>query len=267
MHYFALCAVALSGVAFCLATLMGFKQLRNKNGNSRWVATMWVGIGLLTLGFIFALFDGEHDRFKFGVMSSLATIASIFFAGRFLTLPSRGLLVLPVGGMALLVAMAGLAETHHVAKNPDAEKAGMTASLVIHIIIMCGHLAAMLFSGAVGTLYMITAKKLKTSLDVALQLPSLSTLENLCEKSLIVATALLIGGLVTGGAAMQDSNSFSLLSLPVLSAMLSMSVLVILLALRLTGKLNRRYMAIGSVFVLLLAALSIVSVSAGHYVS
>ena len=269
LHYLALTLVTLAGLCFCLAAIIRLRRLQSghrSNGHG-WIWPVWTGITFLTVGFVISLIEGQHERFRFGVMSSLAAIASLFFASRFLTLPSRGLLALPVGGMALLVAMSGLTETHRVAaQDPAIEPESMPFSLLVHIIIMCGHLAAMLFAGAVGGLYLVTSRKLKTSLDVALQLPSLSTLERLCEKSLIVATALLIGGLVTGGAAMLKTNSISLLSLPVLSAMLSMAVLVIILAARLTGKLNRSHLAIGSLFVLGLAALSIISVSAGHYV-
>ena len=163
--------------------------------------------------------------------------------------------------MALLVALTGLTP-------PDPVVAATERGLLLktHISIMVFHLAAMLIAGGAGVLYLIAARKLKTSVSAALQLPKLPVLERLCERALVVATALLIGGLVTGGAAMRTSDRFTGTSLPVLIAMLSMAVLVVILALRLAGRLNRSRLAWSAQIALVLAALSILSVVAGHYV-
>ena len=265
MHLLALIAVTLAGLAFCSAALLRWRNLQKDDVDPhRWVWPVWLGILFLTVGLVFAFLDGQHPSFRFGVLVSWVAIATIFFVSRYLTLPSRGLLVLPVGGMALLVALTGLAEKFQV-QEVRSDEDGMPAILIIHILFMTCHMAAMLASGAAGGTYLLTSRKLKTSVDAALRLPSLSTLERLCERALVIATALLIGGLVTGASAMRLSEHFSLTSWPAISGMVSMAALVIMLALRLAGKLTRRYLAFGSLFVLVLAVLSLASVFAGHY--
>src|SRR5690606_19539339 len=116
----------------------------------------------------------------------------------YLTAPSRKLLLLPAGGMAILLAMAGLA--------PPADAA--TASgpiLVLHIIFMTLALTAHLVSAGSGLLYLLAVRSLKEGAVRALRMPALPNLDRLCERALVIATGLLLGGLATGGVAMRAS--------------------------------------------------------------
>lgn len=266
MHALALIAAALAGIGFVAAALLRLRSRRDSEMEPVWLWPVWLGIALLTVALVLAFAEGEHRGFRFGVLVSWVGAASLFFIRRYLTLPSPSLLVLPIGAMALLVALAGLAErVAGEAPGYREEEGGMPLLLLLHIALMTLHLVAMVVAGGSGAVYLRTSRKLKTSAASALRLPSLATLEGLCERSLVVATALLIGGLVTGGAAMQIYRDFKLTSAPALSGMLSMAVLVVMLALRLRGRLGRRYLALGSLVVLGLALLSLGSVFAGHY--
>src|SRR5204862_209152 len=81
-------------------------------------------------------------------------------------------------------------------------------------------------------MYLTAVRQLKSPSPRTLRLPSLPLLERLTERSLVVATALLMGGLATGGAAMQLSRSISLAQPSIILALMTMALLVLVLALR-----------------------------------
>ena len=91
---------------------------------------------------------------------------------RFLSVNSPGLLLLPVGIMALLVAIFGIIDSSHLGRSMDER------SLVfyIHIIFMSANLAAVLLASAAAGMYLVVSRQLKTASERALQLPQLPPL-------------------------------------------------------------------------------------------
>jgi hypothetical protein len=154
--------------------------------------------------------------------------------------------------MALLVAMSSLIDASATTSEPTEGIAWITQ---VHIGFMAMHLAVMLVTGAAGGMYLTAARQLKSPTPRALRLPSLPVLERLTERGLVIATALLLGGLATGGAAMQLTRSLNLAQPSIILSLMTMVLLIVALGLRATTHLNRRGIAMAAVVAMLIAAL------------
>lgn len=251
MHLVAVILVALAGVCYCLAALLRWRLLRRPDPSAGRGWALWVGILLHSVALVLSLVEGRHPDFAYGVLGVWAAVASLSFVSRFLRTPSRWLLVLPLGGMALLIAMAGLM----VKPEPTATR-GLPAIVLVHILFMSAHLAAALVAGASAALYLLAVRQLKAAKIGALRLPNLPQLDQLFERTLVVSTALLLGGLATGGGAMQISDSFSLLHPASLLSLANMGLLVLVLALRLAERVGRRGIALSAIASLLVTAIA-----------
>ncbi len=213
---------------------------------------LYSGVVALTLGLVMSLADGTHPAFTHGVIGIWACLGSLVFLRRYLTAPSRKLLLLPAGGMAILLAMAGLA--------PPADASTASGPLLfLHIVFMTLALTAHLVSAGSGLLYLLAVRSLKEGAVRALRMPALPNLDRLCEHALVVATGLLLGGLATGGVAMRASETFRLSHPASVLALIDMAVLVIALALRTTGHLGRRSMALTALVTAVLLGLATAS--------
>ena len=183
-----------------------------------------------------------------------AATAALHFALGFLTAPTRVLLVLPIGCLALLLALAGTVRPGH------AGEASTHLIVILHSVCMALHLAVALVAGGAGGLYLIAVRQLKRASTRAFRLPPLPLLEQVTERALIIATALLMAGLATGGAAISGAGdggrSVSLAHPSVVIAFVSLLLLALLLGLRLGGRINRRGVALVAVQTMVLAALS-----------
>lgn len=255
MHLTAIILVAAAGICYVVAALLRWRQMGvSDERTSAHLIPLWLGLALHSVSLVLSLMNPGQRDFAYGVLAVWAAVAGLFFVSRYLASPSRTILVLPVGGMALLVAMAELA-------SPDTTPGGEATSWItrVHVAFMALHLAVMLLSGAAGGMYLTAVRQLKSPSPRALRLPSLPLLERLTERSLVIATALLMGGLATGGAAMQLKRSISLAQPSIVLALMTMALLVLVLALRSTGRLNRRGVALGAVGAMLIAALGAVS--------
>ena len=261
MHLTAIILVAAAGVCYVIAALVRWRQMAvSDDRRSAHLIPLWLGLGLHTVSLVLSLVNPGQRDFAYGVLAVWAAVAGLFFVSRYLASPSRTILVLPVGGMALLVAMAELAS----GESPPSS--GATPWITrVHVAFMALHLAVMLVSGAAGGMYLTAVRQLKSPSPRALRLPSLPLLERLTERSLVIATALLMGGLATGSAAMQLSRNVSLGKPSIVLALMTMAVLVLILALRSTGHLNRRGVALGAVWAMLIAALGAVSQLVGTH--
>jgi hypothetical protein len=242
MHLVAVVLVALAGLSCCLAALLRWRLLRAAEASRGYLWAVWVGIVLLSAGLVASLVEGQHRDFAYGTLGVWAAVASLAFVSRFLHTPSRWLLVLPLGGMALLIAMAGL-----MARPEPPAAGGMPGIVLVHILFMSAHLAAALVAGASAALYLLAVRQLKAATIGALRLPNLPQLDQLFERSLVVSTALLLGGLASGGGAMQLSRSFSLLHPASLLSLANMALLVVALAVRQAHGLGRRGIALGAI--------------------
>jgi len=252
MHLAAVLLVALAG-ACCMWSAWRWWRLAGQVGSEA-ARPIWlyVGVVALTLGLALSLADGTHPAFTHGVIGVWACLGSLVFLRHYLTAPSRKLLLLPAGGMAILLAMAGLA--------PPADAS--TASgpiLILHIVFMTLALTAHLVSAGSGLLYLLAVRSLKEGAVRALRMPALPNLDRLCERALVIATGLLLGGLATGGVAMRASETFRLSHPASILALIDMAVLVVALALRTTGHLGRRSMALTALVTALLLGLATAS--------
>ena len=257
MHNVAIALIAAAGCCFCAAALLRWRQMGRVDApQPRYLWPMWAGMALLTASLVLSLCDAREVDFSYSVLGVWAGVASLLFLSRYLAVPSRGVLVLPIGGMSLLVAMAELTGRR------DHQLVAATSGhwiTSVHALFMSLELAAMVIAGTAGGLYLIAARQLKSPSVRALRLPSLPLLERLTERSLVVATALLLGGLATGGAAMQMSRSISLAHPTIVLSRVSMIVLVATLALRSAQRISRGMVAAAAVAGLVLSALGAVS--------
>ena len=149
------------------------------------------------------MIDRDDRILTYTILGSWSGVASLAFLARFLSLPSRGLLVLPIGAMVLLVVVAQLTTERETQPVNDS----ISAIALMHILFMSTHLAAMLVAGTAGAMHRFTRRELKQEAAVALQLPSLPLLARVMHTALVTATALLLGGLATGGLAVAESDS------------------------------------------------------------
>ncbi len=255
MHQIAVLLIALAGLCYVAAVWLRWRQMAvSDERTTAHLFPLWIGLFLHSVSLVLSLMDRGQRDFSYAVLAVWAAVAGVFFVSRYLASPSRIILVLPVGGMALLVAMAELAS------GEAAPVSGGTPWITrIHIGFMVLHVAVMLVSGAAGGMYLTAVRQLKASSSRALRLPSLPLLERLTERSLVVATALLMGGLATGGAAMQLSRVIKLAQPSIVLALITMALLVLVLALRATGRLTRRGVALGAVTAMIIAALGAIS--------
>ncbi|HYE04438.1 MAG TPA: hypothetical protein VEL07_02850 [Planctomycetota bacterium] len=261
MHAFAVVMLAAAGLAYCGAAALRWRALRAPGDTKR--AHPWLvvaGLLLHSAGVALSLLDNAHQPFLFGAVAAWAAVACVVFLGRFLAVPSTWLLVLPIGGVALLVAGAGIAAPP--AGGGDGGGGWITG---LHLAFMAAHLAATLVAGAAGALWLVAVRQLKSATVGAFRLPNLPLLERLSERALVAATALLIGGLATGGAAMRLGGGFSLAHPTVILALATMAVLTVALGLRAVQRLSRRGIAGAAIICMVLGALSLVSLVPGRH--
>jgi hypothetical protein len=254
MHQTAVVLIALAGLCYCLVAVRRWLLLRLAAGVAGRPWLVWIGMGLHSAGLALSLLDAERADFAHAVLGSWAALASLLFLSRFLASPNRWLLVLPVGGMVLLLAVAGLA-----VHPREATPGHMPAIIVVHILFMTAQLAAALLAGASAFVYLVAVRQLKAAQAGAFTLPNLPKLDHLFERSLVVSTALLIGGLATGGAAISVSPNFSLAHPASILSLVNMGLLVLAWSLRLANGLSRRGLAWGALASLAVAAIATVS--------
>lgn len=260
MHVAAIVLLAAAGLAYCLGAVLRWRALlRGETRAAAW--PLWAGLALHTASVVCSLLDPAGRDFAAGVLGMWAGVASIGFLRRYLAMPSRWLLVLPLGGMALLVAGAGLAE-RHLGPEPSTMVGGGGWVTRLHVVFMALHLAATAIAAGAGVLYLVAVRQLKSASIGAFTLPNLPRIDTVGERGLVVATALLIGGLATGGVAMGGRGGGGALLQPaIVLALLTMAVLVATLALRLAHRVGRRGIAVASLACLALDALAMISVT------
>jgi hypothetical protein len=219
--------------------------------DGRW---WWIAFAAQSAALLVSLIDTNHRSFAYGALATWAGVAAVLFAGRFLSASSRLLFALPLGALALLVAVAGTASLG----APPEDGAGSWISRV-HLGFMAAHLAAIVAAGTGGGLYVLASARLKSADPRATRLPTLPVLERLIERGLIWGTSLLIGGLATGGAAVRVAESFHLFHPTAILGVMECILLFTVLAMHRTRKLSRRALAIAAACCLAVAVLATLS--------
>jgi hypothetical protein len=246
--------VVLAGIGLCLAAWSRWRSLARPDSATEGrcpvtvpgtgLGWLWLAFALLTAATVLALFGGgsggDHRDLAYGVLTVWAATASMVFLGRWLAMPSRSLLALPVGAMALMVATASATGPARIAAAPSMSGEGLPWIVMVHIAFMVGFTVAMILAGTAGLLYLFVSLLLKRASPSVMNLPNLRLLERLSERGLIVGTALLTGGIAVGGVALRGSevslaNPTSLLGLGCLL------LLVVILALRAANRLGGRH--------------------------
>lgn len=255
MHQLTILLVACAGLAYCASALQRWRLIgRSGEATSSRISALWLGFAVHSAALALAFCTQPQDRdLLYAILGVWAGVASLVFATRYIAGPSRGLLALPVGCMALLIAMTSLAGGEQIRQQ------GSGWIGIVHGGFMAAYLAAILVAGAIAGLYVIAARQLRSASVRALKLPELPTLERLTERSLIVATALLMGGVATGGAAMEHARGFSLAHPTTLIALVSLGIMVLVLASHAAGRFSRRAFAIATIGCMALGASSLLS--------
>jgi hypothetical protein len=254
MHLLAVVLVAAAGVTYCFAAWQRWRTLAAPGeDSSRRVPALWLGFALHTAAVAVACGDPAQRDFLYAVLGVWAAIAALLFAARFIAGPSRGLLALPIGCMALLVAMASLAT------RPEHPPRGGGAITWLHAGFMVGYLGAVLAAGSSGALYLIASRQLKSASARAFRLPALPALERLTQRSLIVATALLMAGVATGGAAMEQVPGSSLAQPTIAIALANLALQVAVLAVFAAHRMSHRGLARAAAWCMALGGVELIS--------
>jgi ABC-type uncharacterized transport system permease subunit len=259
MFAVALALVALSGAVALVAAWLRWAALGRADDAGRPMVMAWVAFGCLTAGLVMSLLEGAHRDVSYFILASWAAVGAVLFAGRFLAAPSRSLLLLPIGTILLLLAMAG---AWRLGAGPGevTRVGGLPLIVWIHIGTVIIAMSVLTVAGAAGILCQLAARALKRASMRGLRLPPLPQLERLTERTLVVGTALLSAALATGGAAVQVSQTFTLPNPTMLIGIANLGLLVVALALRVSGRLPRRGLATAALFSLALVVLSAISV-------
>lgn len=215
---------------------------------------LWSGMMFLSLSLVAAFMDGGHISFAYAILTIWAAVASVFFMAGFLSIPTPGLLVLPVGALAVLIAIVG-----GFALSDKGESDEYHWVTIVHMVFMTLSIGMVMAGSAAGGLYFLGSKQLKSVSPRALRLPSLSKLARLNERALIIGTGLLLGGMATGSIAMRFSEKIDLTSpAPILSG-LTLVILTAVLGLHMKQRQPARVFAFASFLALLLMVIATVS--------
>jgi hypothetical protein len=257
MHIAAVVLLILSGLCFCAAGVLRWRHLTAPDRHVEGGRITWLGMGLLSASVVCSLIDGQHVRFLSAGLSAWAAAAAAIFLTGFLRRPGPTLFALPAGGLALLGAGLALLEQPQQGDEPLAVLA------ILHVLFMAGYTAAMLVAGSGAGLYLMAARQLKRADKRGLALPSLPFCCRVFEIALVVAAALLIGGVAIGGVAISGAQmrmqpDFTLATpIPVL-AVINLLGISALLAVQLYGHLPRRRQAHGILALEVVVALTLI---------
>ncbi|TVR39297.1 MAG: hypothetical protein EA402_14830 [Planctomycetota bacterium] len=228
--------LGLAGLAYISAALIRWRDLaRASNPKRPWGLLILGIVAHLASCLISFLFSGGAD-FAYASLGSLLAALAMLIGTRFMSLSSPGLLLLPVGVMAIVVAVFALIDRSHLGRNMDQR------SLVfyVHIIFMAANMAAILLAAASAGMYLVVSRQLKAASNRALRLPQLPPLGALAQRSLLVALAMLLGGMVSGAVAIGPESHFSLFHPTIILAGLALLMVTIALLARASQRISDR---------------------------
>lgn len=250
--------LALAGICYICAAIVRWRGLARDQQAPRPIALLLGGLLAHVLATAMSFAVGGGGDFTFAALGSLLAALAMLVGTRFLSVHSPGLLLLPVGIMAVLVALFALVDSSRFGREADQR------SLVfyVHIIFMSANLAAGLLASAAAGMFLVVSRQLKAASQRALRLPQLPPLAILCQRSLLLALAMLVGGMVSGAVAIDPESGFTALHPTVLLAVVTMIVIAILLFVHASERISHRSLCWGAMLTLILEALIVVSVMA-----
>ncbi|NRA36626.1 MAG: hypothetical protein HRU15_00660 [Planctomycetes bacterium] len=244
MHSISIVLLALSGIFFCLSAAVYWRRMvADKKQDLISMLIVGCGMSALTLSVICSLIDNSDHEFSFILLSIWSAVAAILFVKRFLMMPSRGLLVLPVGAVALMCAVISLVE-----KNKPDLTAGADESLalvvIVHIIFMSLNMASILVAASAAIAYFYSDRQLHLASPRAFELPSLPSLKKVTLVMLVCASAFLFAGMATGAAATTYSESFDYVHPVVVLSLINLLYLLVILFYEATSRIGQRRLSI-----------------------
>lgn len=244
--------LGIGGLCYIIAAIVRWRGLsQSTTKNKRPWALLGTGLAAHICATVISFVISGGADFAYNALGSLFAALAMLIGTRFLSINSPGLLLLPVGIMALLVAIFGIIDSSNLGRSMDKR----SWVFFIHIIFMSLNLAAVLLASAAAGMYLVVSKQLKKAPERALNLPQLPPLGILCERSLLVALAMQIGGMVSGAVAIGPDSTFTASHPTIVVGWLVMLVMALILILRALKRLSYRGLSWGTWAVLALTVI------------
>lgn len=259
MHLAAVVLLGLAGCLFCLAALVYWRRMASNVDGQDQVSMAIVGIAMsaLSASLIISIIEQHEREFTYAVLSTWAAVGALLFIKRFLAMPSRSLLIAPIGAVAIMLAVVSLMGT----PSAVVAKESLPFVTLVHIIFMVLYLVAALVAGAGAIAYFIADRQLRSATERAFKLPSLPSLRRMTFMGLVVCCAVLCAGLATGAAATTYVEAFNYVHPIVIISILDVLVLLVLLFLEVTRGLGQKTLSIVAIVILLSAMCLVVSLN------
>ncbi len=260
MYLSAVILLGIAGCLFCIAAFVYWRRIANSQDAFDKLSMIIVGFAMLSLSasLVLSLIDRTRPEFTYAVLSTWSAVAAILFVKRFLAMPSRSLLMVPIGALAIMFAVVAVMGPPPVAAG---EQEQLPLVTMIHIIFMALFLGANLVGSGAALGYFLADRQLKHASARAFKLPSLPALRRVNLTGLVSSCAMLFAGLATGAAATKYTEDFDYLHPIVLISLLSMLLLLLVLFVELTKGLSQKSLSIVTLFLLVLAVLSVLSLN------
>lgn len=252
--------LALAGLGYIAGAFWRWRSLdqNEKSGLNPWALVTGAFVchavaAALAIGFT------QHADLVFAVCGSIGAALIMLFSARLMGMKTPGLLLMPVGIVVLLVAIAAIIDRPLAhPENDTTELTERSWSFGAHMVFMSANLAASLFCGASAALYLAASRQLKQANRRALRLPGLPLLLSATEKSLLISLAMLLGGFISGGVAIGPDSPFTILHPTVIIAFLTLLLMILTVVARASRRLPASGLAWMCLLILLLDALIVV---------
>jgi hypothetical protein len=253
--------LALAGAGYLAAALWRWRSLATTDRPpGRWL--LWSAVGFHALAVVLILSVNQHYDLAFAAGGSLGAALVALLLTRLQGPQTPGLLLAPVGLMALVVAGAALVDQPEPGLK-TVDPAGRSVVFFVHVVFMTANLAAALISGAAAALYLVASRQLKAPSPRALRLPGLPQSALIAERALAVALITLLGGVVAGGVAIGPDHAFTAFHPTVVLAVVSIVLMAAVIILRATRRLGARGLAWGILATLIVDVGIVVSLQVG----
>ncbi|TVR07597.1 MAG: hypothetical protein EA401_14735 [Planctomycetota bacterium] len=255
MDQFKVWLLALAGLCYVIAAVLRWRALAQDAHAPRPWLLLATGITAHVCATIMAVASSGAADFTYAALGSLLAALAMLVGTRFMAVHTPGLLLLPVGIMACLVAVFAAVDRSYL--SDDIEQRSLL--FYVHIIFMSANLAAMLLASAAAGLYLAVSWQLKAASHRALRLPQLPPLAHLAQRSLLVALAMQLGGVVSGAVAIHPESDFSPWHPTVILACVAIIVMLFLLSVHALQRIGWRGLCWGIMVLLMVEVAALVT--------